>query len=90
MDQFFRPVADVGPDIRWENGTWVEYGREEANARRIARLPDLERAYLELREAADALADAVDTIEAVEDGADLDAAYRALIEKLLAYREATQ
>ena len=42
-----------------EGRCWTLDGKQEANARRIARLPDLERAYLDLRKAADELAAAL-------------------------------
>ena len=57
-DQWLQPIADVSSEIRWDNETWGNLGRVSLNARRIARVPDMEAALIEAMEALKALVSA--------------------------------
>lgn len=71
---------------------WSTSGNSETNARRIARLPDLEAKYIALKEAADELAESMSherNMVCQDIGMQLDASSR--VDAALArYREASQ
>ena len=80
-------------ELRLERDKW--FGQALDNKHRIARVPQLEREYIALREAADALADACKMSQhqftrPIAPKGHMDATKEKLSEALAAYREATK